>query len=77
MILGVLPTFLVNNLGVSRVLLGAIEGSSELTSYVFRMISGSLSDKFRKRKSFTLDTLVVLSTSVAHVYKISCVISRS
>jgi cation transport ATPase len=57
-------------LGVSRVLLGAIEGSSELTSYVFRMISGSLSDKFRKRKSFTLDTLVVLSTSVAYVYSV-------
>ncbi len=34
MILGVLPTYLVNNLGVSKVILGAIEGSSELTSYV-------------------------------------------
>ena len=54
MILGVLPTFIVNNLGASRAILGAIEGSSELTSYVFRMISGSLSDKFRKRKIFVL-----------------------
>lgn len=54
MILGVLPTFIVNNLGASRALLGAIEGSSELTSYAFRMISGSLSDKFRKRKIFVL-----------------------
>jgi MFS family permease len=54
MILGVLPTFIVNNLGASRVILGAIEGSSELTSYAFRMISGSLSDKFRKRKIFVL-----------------------
>ena len=54
MILGVLPTFIVNNLGVSRAILGAIEGSSELTSYAFRMISGSLSDKFRKRKIFVL-----------------------
>jgi MFS family permease len=54
MILGVLPTYLVNNLGISRAILGAIEGSSELTSYVFRMISGSLSDKFRKRKIFVL-----------------------
>nr|MBA3284255.1 MFS transporter [Nitrosopumilus sp.] len=50
MILSVLPLFLVNNLGVSRAILGAIEGSSELTSYVFRMFSGALSDKFRKRK---------------------------
>ncbi|WP_148686783.1 MFS transporter [Candidatus Nitrosocosmicus hydrocola] len=54
MILGVLPTFIVNNLGASRAILGAIEGSSELTSYAFRMISGSLSDKFRKRKIFIL-----------------------
>lgn len=54
MILGVLPTFIVNNLGASRAILGAIEGSSELTSYAFRMISGSLSDKFRKRKIFVL-----------------------
>ena len=54
MILGVLPTYLVNNLGVSKAILGAIEGSSELTSYAFRMISGSLSDKVRKRKIFVL-----------------------
>jgi nitrate/nitrite transporter NarK len=54
MILGILPTYLVNNLGISRSILGAIEGSSELTSYVFRMISGSLSDKVRKRKIFVL-----------------------
>lgn len=54
MILGVLPTFIVNNLGVSRAILGAIEGSAELTSYAFRMISGSLSDKFRKRKVFVI-----------------------
>jgi len=42
MILGVLPTFIVNNLGASRAILGVIEGSSELTSYVFRMVSGSI-----------------------------------
>ena len=54
MILGVLPIYLVNNLGISRAILGVIEGSSELTSYVFRMISGSLSDKVRKRKIFVL-----------------------
>ena len=54
MILGVLPMFIVNNLGASRAILGAIEGSSELTSYVFRMVSGSLSDRFRKRKIFVV-----------------------
>ena len=54
MILSILPLFLVSNLGVSRVLLGVIEGSSELTSYVFRMFSGALSDKFRRRKIFII-----------------------
>jgi nitrate/nitrite transporter NarK len=54
MILGVLPLFIVNNLGTSRAILGAIEGSAELTSYAFRMVSGSLSDKMRKRKIFIL-----------------------
>jgi Na+/melibiose symporter-like transporter len=50
MVLGILPLFIVNNLGVSRTMLGSIEGFAELISYTFRMISGSLSDKFRKRK---------------------------
>src|SRR4029078_11012861 len=54
MIMGVLPIYIVNNLGASRALLGVIEGSSRLTSYVFRMISGALSDKVRKRKIFVL-----------------------
>ncbi|MBA3750575.1 MAG: MFS transporter [Nitrosopumilus sp.] len=54
MILGILPLYIVNNLGASRAILGAIEGSAELTSYAFRMISGSLSDKVRKRKIFVM-----------------------
>jgi MFS family permease len=54
MVLGVLPFFIVNTLGASRALLGAIEGSSELTSYAFRMVSGSLSDKVAKRKAFII-----------------------
>ncbi len=54
MILSVLPLFLVGSLGVSRAILGAIEGLSELTSYAFRMFSGALSDKFRKRKVFII-----------------------
>jgi MFS family permease len=54
MVLGILPLFIVNNLGASRAILGAIEGSAELTSYSFRMISGPLSDKMRKRKIFIL-----------------------
>ena len=50
MVLGVLPLFIVSSLGASRALLGAIEGSAELTSYAFRMVSGSLSDKVGKEK---------------------------
>jgi MFS family permease len=54
MILGILPLFIVYNLGASRAILGAIEGSAELTSYASRLVSGSLSDKLRKRKIFVL-----------------------
>jgi MFS family permease len=51
MILGVLPLFIID-LGASRAILGAIEGSSELVSYGVRMVSGTLSDKLGKRKIF-------------------------
>lgn len=54
MILSVLPLFIINNMGASKAILGAIEGSSELISYAFRMISGTLSDKVGKRKVFVL-----------------------
>jgi sugar phosphate permease len=54
MILGILPLFIVNNLGASRAMLGIIEGSAELIGYTFRMVSGSLSDYFQKRKIFVL-----------------------
>lgn len=54
MILGILPLFIVTNLGAPRAILGGIEGSAELISYAFRMVSGSLSDKIGKRKIFVL-----------------------
>lgn len=54
MILGILPLFIVTNLGAPRAILGGIEGSAELISYAFRMVSGSLSDKLQKRKIFVL-----------------------
>jgi MFS family permease len=54
MILGILPLFVVNNLGASRAMLGIMEGSAELIGYAFRMVSGSLSDYFKKRKIFVL-----------------------
>ena len=54
MVLGLLPMFIVSNLGASRAALGALEGSAEVVSYAFRMVSGSLSDKVGKRKIFIL-----------------------
>jgi len=54
MILGILPLFIVTNLGAPKAILGGIEGSAELISYGFRMVSGSLSDKLGKRKIFVL-----------------------
>jgi MFS family permease len=54
MISGMLPLFIVTELGASKALLGGIEGSAELVSYAFRLISGSLSDKLRRRKIFIL-----------------------
>lgn len=54
MVLGILPLFVVTNLGASRIILGAMEGSAELVSYALRMVSGSLSDKVGKRKIFVL-----------------------
>jgi MFS family permease len=52
MVLGVLPLFIVGNLGAPRAILGAIEGSAELVSYAVRMLSGSLSDKTGNRKKY-------------------------
>jgi hypothetical protein len=37
-----------------QAVLGGIEGSAELINYVFRMVSGSLSDRLGKRKIFVL-----------------------
>ena len=54
MVLGILPLFIISNLGATRAMLGALEGSSELASYALRMVSGTLSDKIGKRKVFIL-----------------------
>ena len=50
MIFGILPYFVTNTLGLSRTFLGMLDGSSELSSYAFRMVSGTISDKIGKRK---------------------------
>lgn len=51
MCFSVLPIFIVKELGATRAVLGFIEGLAEATSYIFRMLSGVISDKIGKRKS--------------------------
>ena len=63
MILGILPLFIIGQLGASIRTLGLIEGVAEFFSYVSRTFSGALSDKFGKEEAvhyiglFYFDTL--------------------
>ena len=54
MILGVLPFFIVMELGASAVILGIIEGAAEATNYLFRVFAGILTDKIGRRKPLVL-----------------------
>lgn len=51
MIHSLLPIFLVTQLGVSALVLGAIEGTAEAIALFAKTFSGALSDWWRKRKS--------------------------
>lgn len=52
MLYPLMPLFLVNSLGASPAILGLIDGLAEGISSGLRWISGSLSDRFRRRKPF-------------------------
>lgn len=54
LVVAVLPTFLVLNLGATPEIVGAIEGAAESITSFLRLISGAVSDKTGKRKSLTL-----------------------
>jgi MFS family permease len=54
MIHGLLPVFLVGTLGVSALTLGLIEGIAEATASIVKLFSGTLSDRFGKRKPLML-----------------------
>jgi MFS family permease len=54
MILGVLPFFIIRELGATAAILGIIEGLAEAVNYFFRVISGVLTDKVGRRKPFVL-----------------------
>ncbi|MGD0533168.1 MAG: MFS transporter, partial [Methyloceanibacter sp.] len=51
---GLLPLFLVLNLGASAAVLGAVEGIAEATAQVTRIFSGWLSDKLQRRKALAV-----------------------
>jgi MFS family permease len=54
MILGVLPLFIVRDLGATAAVLGLIEGTAEAMNYVFRVIAGVFTDKIGRRKPLVL-----------------------
>lgn len=64
MVLSVLPYFIVEVLGGSRSVLGIIEGLAESTSYLFRTVSGVISDWIGRRK-----LLVIIGYSLSTLAK--------
>jgi len=50
MCFSILPVFVLTELGATRAIFGLIEGLAEATSYIFRTLSGILSDKLGRRK---------------------------
>lgn len=71
MVLSLLPVFILDLPGSSRVLLGLIEGAAEALSYGLRAVSGIFSDRFRRRKvlvlaGYALSTAVKPLFAVAH-----------
>jgi MFS family permease len=73
MILGVLPLFAINELGISRALLGVMEGTTESLNYSFRTFSGFVSDRIGRRKplvllGYSLSTIAKPFLSVAHSF---------
>ena len=62
MLYPVLPIFLTQTLGASGSLIGLIEGVASATQNIVQGISGSISDKLRKRKSIALVGYVLAAT---------------
>ena len=53
MIHGLLPLYLTVSLGASALVVGVIEGLAEATALIVKVFSGTLSDRWRKRKAIT------------------------
>ncbi len=54
MIHSLLPLFLVGTLGASMLAVGLIEGIAEATALITKVFSGTLSDRFGRRKGLVL-----------------------
>jgi len=54
MILGVLPFFVISQLGATKELLGLMEGAAEFLNNIFRVFSGMISDRIGRRKPLIL-----------------------
>ena len=54
MILGVLPFFIIKDLGGTAAVLGLIEGVADAVNYAFRVLAGVVSDKIGRRKPLVL-----------------------
>jgi len=54
MILGVLPFFILRQLGGTAAILGVIEGVAEAVNYAFRVFAGALTDRIGRRKPLVL-----------------------
>lgn len=64
MVFGLLPLFLIGQLGASKTFLGLVEGVGEMLGYTVRMASGTVSDRVQKRKH-----LVVIGYSLSAASK--------
>ncbi|MFQ5712272.1 MAG: MFS transporter, partial [Candidatus Geothermarchaeales archaeon] len=73
MILGILPIFIVSELGATKAILGLIEGGAEALSHAFRAFSGIISDRIGRRKAlvfigYALSTVSKPFFAVARVW---------
>ena len=64
MIFGILPLFIIDDLGAGKSILGFVEGMGEAVGYGTRTVSGTISDKIGKRKS-----LIVLGYGLSTLAK--------
>lgn len=72
MILGILPLFIIGELGASKAILGVIEGLGEFVSYGSRTFSGAISDKLGRRKPLVI-VGYALSTVAKPLFALSSV----